>query len=155
MDDIDLQKHIKKVERGAKIHKYVDRVFKSLLIAPALCLLIYGSAELKSNFFSKRIYTNKQLQTLLAERKGKMKLGDVPVRAQFGDKHSGPSVYPSIEGDYVMTLRKGDTVDTLDHELFHVYADKKGKRYEGGGLMQILKEELPADIYASFGIKLK
>lgn len=155
MDEKDIEKYTRKMEKGGKIQEYTDRAFKTGFLAIIMAFSIYGGMQAKIEYLSEKINTEEQLQTFLIREKKKLGIEDVPITARFGEKDEGPSIYPSIEGDYVLRLRKGDSVDTLQHELFHAYANERGKRYEGFGLMNELKEELPADIYAATGIRLK
>ena len=153
--------------------KMIIRPIAKGLILTLSGLLVYGSLNTGG-----RIESIEQFNRVVTEEKRKLGLGETIIHPEF-DKNFRTAYFTSHEDGWKIVLGDMNTRNAIRHELYHIYRCKSGKwnvskdklypitleelirnREElskeqlSRGIKYILREEIPASIYGSYGLKL-
>lgn len=124
------------------------------------CYLLIANGALDGAYLidfqvtGEKINDQAQLEKVLQEEQGKIRLKDKSIEARFGPaKYHLACARRMSDGRYLILLDGAKTRPALRHELYHIYVGDCDKIYEPT-LFRRFIDENRASFYALTGIKL-
>lgn len=118
--------------------------------------IVYSPLQYLSNFFSKKIRNEKQLELALNEEISKLGIKNKKITARFGWSFLGSAHAQKLDdGNYEIVLDEDfRNRSALRHELFHIYRGDTESQIPVSDLKFIYLREPRAVLYQTLGIKL-